>query len=191
MRSNFNFEGFGIIGCLFGLAGLGFSIWQSMNMRDTTKKLDLTIDDVSRRTNVEVSDSIVEKAIERAVNRQVNRAADEAIDKVRNDIHDEITKRVRKEVDTQYNRIAEETSERVSQQVAEIDEYSFRDRLQKKAEELMLKRFEHDLDGLRTEYSRKLGSQVKTFTAIEDTLTNLVLGGKKQNDDGGIRLRLG
>ena len=67
MANRFNFEGFGILGLIGGIAAVGYSIWKtnkiSNQMNDTTKKLDMSIEDVERKTTIDIEQSIIDAAI--------------------------------------------------------------------------------------------------------------------------------
>lgn len=124
MANRFNFEGFGILGLIGGLAAVGYSIWKtnkvSDQITDTTKKLDMSIDDVERKTTVEIDQSIVDAAIDKAVKAKVERAANEAVAAVKADMHQTISSKVKKEIDEQYNRISDDVTTKISSEIEGI-----------------------------------------------------------------------
>jgi len=52
MKTNFNFDAAGAIGMIIGLCGLGFAVWQVKKQDDLAKKLDLSIEELAKRTSV-------------------------------------------------------------------------------------------------------------------------------------------
>ena len=120
MANRMNYEGFGILGILAGLGGLAYAVYQSNKMSKVAQKIDMTLEDVERKTNVDVEKSIVDAAIEKAVNRKVDKAANEAVASVKADFHQTISSKVDKAVDEQYTRISEEVGEKVTREIEGI-----------------------------------------------------------------------
>lgn len=180
MANNFN-TGIGAA-VLGGIAAIGYAIYNTSKLSKTSEKLDLTLDEVSRKTNIDVEQSIVDKAIERAVDRRVAAATNDAVKRIREDIHSSIESTVKKEVEAQYKLVSDEVSEKISSQVAAIDEYAFKEKVMRKAEDKIIKKFDGSLDGLLGDFNRKLSSVSKIYENIEDTL-----GGRRKGNSGNGR----
>lgn len=124
MANRFNFEGFGILGLIGGIAAVGYSIWKtnkiSNQMSDTTKKLDMSIEDVERKTTIDIEQSIIDAAIDKAVKAKVDLAANEAVAAVKSDMHQTISSKVKKEVDEQYNRISDDVTAKITSEIEGI-----------------------------------------------------------------------
>lgn len=190
MTNRFSFGGSGIIGIGIGLLGLAYGAYQAMKIRKTCDRLDVVFDDVDRKTNIDIEETVVEKAVERAVSRKVDQAATEAIKAVRGDIHSEIEKRVRKEVDAQYKDISDEVSEKLSELVADIDVYALKEKVTKKAEEKIVKKFDGALDGLLGDFNRNLGTVSKIYNSINGALAPNGGGSRYRGDNNRIVLDL-
>ena len=94
MKKAFNIDVASIFGMIFGLGGLLFAAYQVKKQDDLAKKLDLSIEELEKKTSVEVTDSAVNKALDRAVEREVRSAVADAVRDVKNDIHAELSKTV-------------------------------------------------------------------------------------------------
>lgn len=173
-------SGTGLIGIGIGILGVIYTAYENHKLREanveTSKKLDMTIDDVGRKSNVEIEQSIVDRAVERTVEHQVRKAVDESARLVREDIRKDIDKAVRKEVEDQYKQISEEVSERVSDIVGTINESAFKEKVMKKAEEKMLRKFDGSLDTLlndaNSKLSRELGSMITAYNGVRSLINN-------------------
>lgn len=181
-----SFSGFGPIGLLIGIAGLGFSIWQTRNLKHTSEKLDMTLEEINKNTNIDIQQTVVDKAIERAVEREVRLAVIDTTRRVRDDIYDEIRNEVKKEVEAQYKKITDEVSEKISEQVSNIDEYALKDRVTKRAEEKVMHKLDGCLDGALGMFNNQLGNVNKIYQNIADTIS-----GKNNRNDNGVNLRIG
>lgn len=180
MSNNFN-TGIGAL-VLGGIAAIGYAVYNTNKLSKTSEKLDMTLDDISKKTNIDVEQSIVDKAIERAVDRRVASATNEAVKRIREDIHSSISNTVKKEVEAQYKLVSDEVSEKISSQVAAIDEYAFKEKVMRKAEDKIIKKFDGSLDGLLGDFNRRLSSVSKIYENIEDTL-----GGRHRNNSNNGR----
>lgn len=181
---NLNASTFGPIGLVIGAAGLIFSVYQTNRLRQTSNKLDMSLDDVMKKSDIDIQQSVVDKAIEKAVEREVRFAVSDTVRRVRDDIHDEIAKEVKKEIEEQYKKIADEVSEKISEQVSAIDEYALKDRVTKKAEEKVMRKLDGCLDGALGMFNNQLGNVNKIYQNIADTISG------KANNDRGLNFRI-
>lgn len=162
---------FGPVGIIIGLAGVGYSVWQTKNLDKTTRKLDMTLDEINTKNPVDIQESVVNKAIERAVDREVRLTVTETARRVREDIHAEISKEIKKAIEAEYKKIANEVSEKISEQVAAIDEYALKERVQQKAEDKVMKKLDGCLDGALGMFNNQLGNVNKIYQNIANTIT--------------------
>lgn len=177
--------GLGPVGMIIvGVVGVGWSIYQTTKLKETSNKIDMTLDEINKNAPVDIQEAVVNKAIERAVEREVRLSVVDTARRVREDIYEQIRNEVRKEVENQYNKIADEVSEKISEQVAQIDEYALKDRVTKKAEEKVMKKLDGCLDGALGMFNNQLGNVNKIYQNIADTISG------KSNNDRGVNLRL-
>lgn len=168
MKMSFDaMSSFGIIG---GIIAIGYAFYQTQKMRNTADKLDMSLEEVSSKTPVDIQQAFVDKVIERAVERNVATAANEAVKSVKNDIRNEIERVVRKEVDAAYKTLSEDVTNRISDQVANIDEYALKDKVVKEAEKKIIQKFDGCLDGVLGDFNRQLNNVNKIYESIGNTL---------------------
>lgn len=191
MRINLN--GTGIIGIGIGILGVLYTAYENHKMReanvDASKKLDMTMDEVSKKANVEVEQQIVDKAIERAVERQVQIAVTDTARRVREDIRNDIDKAVRKEVENQYKTISEEVAEAVSERVSHINEDRLREQIAKRAEDRIVNKFDGEVKTMVSKYGQQVGSLIDLTNTFKNAISGSV--GGNGNNSNPIRLTLG
>lgn len=186
-----NLSGTGIIGIGIGILGVLYTAYENHKMReanvDTSKKLDMTMDEVTKKANIEVEQQIIDKAVERSVERQVQIAVADTARKVREDIRNDIDKAVRKEVEIQYKAISEEVADAVSERVSHINEDKLREQIAKRAEEKIVSKFDGEVKTMVSKYGQQVGSLIDLTNTFKSAITGN-LGGNNGNP---IRFTLG
>lgn len=190
--SNYKFDGIGAIGVIFGLGGLIFAGWQIKKQEDLAKKVDLSLEELEKKTPVDIKEEMVNKAIRNAVDREVKIAVNDTVKTVKNDIHKEVETEVRKEVNASFQTIKDQTAAKISDQVALIDEGALKAEVTKKAEEKILKKFDGSLDNVlneaRDECKRRLNSVTKSWESIADWAETLLP--RRNNSGSGMTFRV-
>lgn len=134
MAINIKFNELGIFGIVIGVAGTIYGVIQANKTDKVARKLDKSIDDLDRRTVVNVQKDIIEKATMNAVERQVSGAVKKAIDEVSEQIRSDCDSMIRKDVDRVYSDLKDSVQERVSEEIATIDYDEMRNDIRRKAE---------------------------------------------------------
>lgn len=173
---NIRLSGASVFGGLMGLAGVCYGLYQSWKAGETSKKIDMTIQEVSEKANMDIEKAMVDKAIERAVEREVRTAITDVSRRVRDDIKSEITKEVKREVEQQYKAISEEVTKKISDEVASIDEESFRAKVQRNAERAIEKKVEDTIAEAKAAYLNKINEEAKFMKGTGDLVRNVVTG---------------
>lgn len=167
----------GVIGLIVGVATSCYTLYQNhknkQELKEITDKLNMTIDDVSRNTKVDIEQRIVDKAIERAVEREVHRATVDAVSAVKADLHETIAKNVKKEVDAQYKNLTEEVSEKISEQVAAISEDALANKVIPRVEAKLQKRGEEKIDRTVAEARSKADSALSAVLGTYNSISNV------------------
>lgn len=114
----------------------------SAKMRRVAGKLDVAIDDLSDKNEVELEKCVIEKAVQKSVERKVNdivgSASKYAIDRVA----DVMTDKVKSEVDASYTDIRKSVSRRVDQEIKDYDVDGMFRQVKKEAVANILEKFE-------------------------------------------------
>ena len=190
-----NFDKMNGFGLVLGIGGLIFAAWQAKRTDDIAKKLDMSIEDLAKKTPVDISDEIVRKAVQSATDREVKSAVNETVKGVKNDIHRTVESEVKKEVNSSLATIKAETSEEISKQVALIDEGALKDEVVRRAEDKLLKKFDTSLDGVlneaRDECRRRLNSVTKSWESIADWAETLLPRRNTTGSGNGMTFRIG
>ena len=192
--SNYNFtNGLGALGIIMGIGGLIFAGWQAKKQNELEEKIGIAMKDLENKTPVEIKEEMVNKAIRNAVDREVKIAVNDAVKAVKNDIHKEVETEVRKEVNASFQTIKAETAEKISDQVASIDEGALKAEVTRKAEDKILKKFEHALDSMldeeRSRARRRTDDVFKTWEGITDWASTLM--SRRNNNNSGMTFRIG
>lgn len=180
---------FGIGGVLFGAISFGYSVYQAVQLKKTGDKIGMTIDELSKKTAVDIESSILDKAIERAVDRQVSKAVSDTVRDIKDDMHRQIKEAVRKEVEAQYKHISDEVSDEISKQVADINDELLRDKVMKRAEDILVKRHEKDTQAMQSDYMRGLRQNIEMVKGMSDLVTSFMPS--NNNNGQGLKLTLG
>ncbi len=164
-----NSYGFGVFGILAGLGGLGFAIWQTKKADDLAKKIDSSLSDLESKTVVDVSNDVVDKAIRSAAEHAVERAVNEAKKEVIREIRTEVKNQVRKEVDANVKRIGADVTDEIAERVANIDEAALQERITKRAEDMVVKKFDGSLNSVLSDFKRQMGNVTKVWEYVADS----------------------
>lgn len=190
MANRINLDNFGILGILAGLGGLAYAAYQSNKMSKVAQKIDMTIDDVERKANVDVEKSIIDAAIEKAVNRKVDKAATEAVNAIKADMHSTISSKVRKEVDSQFTKISEEVTEKISEQVEAISEDKLVSQVLPRVEKRLTEKGEVTINRVESEMRAKLSKSMDFIGATTDVIKNAAFGRNSGSGGRSINLNL-
>lgn len=192
--SNYNFDAAGAIGVVIGLGGLAYAAWQKKKQDDLAKKLDLSIEELTKKTSIEVSNAMVEKAVQTATDREVKAAVHDAAKSVKTTANETLSVEVKKAVDEAKDTITAEVGEAISKQVALIDEGAARAEVVKRAEEKVLKKFDGSLDNVlneaRDECRRRLNSVTKSWESIADWAETLLPRRNNSSSGTGMTFRV-
>lgn len=168
MNKNFNLDGMGALGIIVGLAGILFAGWQAKKTSDITKKLGVSMDEVEKKTDVEIQQSIVDQAVEKAVDREVKLAVADTAGKVRDDIRSDIASRVKEAVNDSMNVIDSAVEAKAQELVNGIDKEQFGKRIENEGARILTKDFSGRLDGMLAEAKSKISYMTNTISGLAE-----------------------
>lgn len=165
--------------CMIGLMGLGvYGAIKVVKMGDISKKLDMSIRDLSSRTHVDVSQAIVNKAIHNAVEKEVRYSVRKTADKIGDKLYGDMTGKIGELVKSKYKEISDKASDEVASYVSRIgDEPEFRNRVAERAEEKVMNKLESSTSEALEKFNRGLSS----ITKIYEGISNAMSGSKSGN----------
>lgn len=156
---------------IFGIGCFGYAMYTTAKMSLVAKKLDTTIDNLSKDITVDLPDRIVEKAVDKAVDREAHRAVSEAANKTVKTITNDIHKEVKNAVNTAYSDLKDDVSKEMKRQVEKIDISDLRKDVIKAAKERVAEKFDDDLDEILNKYNTDLSNVSKIYKSIADKMT--------------------
>lgn len=163
---------YGKLGAIIGIAGVGYAIYVTRKMDKICNKIDKSVDDLAKKTDVDIPESLIESAVDKAVDREVGLAVELATSKAVRAVTNDINLQVRNAVEAQYSDIRKSVSEELSNKVANIDMTKLNREVTEKAEQKIIEKFDGNLDELLTKFNRELDNITKIYKSISDTISN-------------------
>jgi len=162
----------GIIGVgIVGVVASAYTRYLHIKVNELLAVIESSADGLSKDISVNVSDAIIEKAVSRAVDREVGKAIKsisyDVTSTVRNDIH----KEVKTSVDAAYSHVRSSVTDEVARQVANMDMNKLREEVKNRANELVVEKFDANLNGLLEEFNGSLSNVSKIYSSIADSMT--------------------
>ena len=158
------------MGCLFGIGGIVCSIYLYIKLRKIAAKVDMSLDELSSKTHVDVEKSMINQAIQMTIEREVSKltpyASRDAVLKISQDM----SFRVREVVEASYSDLRSSVSYELSRQVANIDKEALRKDVTAKAKEAILEKFDGNLDHILNEYKRNLENVSSIYESIAGSM---------------------
>jgi hypothetical protein len=179
--SVFSFSDFGVLG------GLGLLLYGAVKVATICKKIDVSVSDLASKTNVDIEQSMVDKAVETAVTNEVRKAVTGTAARVGEQVRADLQKSISTEVKAQYNDISDKVTKQVAEEVGKIDEPKLREKVAVKAEKIVLDKLEGSTNEALAKLNKQLGITLKTYEGIGETI-NTFLGGKRNG--GGFRISM-
>lgn len=171
MSNNSNLAGLtglGIFGIIAGTVGVAYSIAKTEDLKKTASKLDITLDKLSNASQIDISDEIIAKAVERAANRKINQFGNDAVRNARTEFNSRIDRMVRDEVSAQSKSITSAVADKIADAVSDIDEEAFKEKIAKRAEDKIIKKFDGALDGMLGNFNKRINSVTNVYKKFEE-----------------------
>lgn len=158
---------YGKIGCGLAIAGGAFSVYLWWRTRLISQAVELTVDELSHKTTVDISEAVIEAAVQRAVNRELQSVTKLVTRRLYDDIHRE----VQKSVHMSYAEIKSSVSDEVARQVKNIDMRAIEKEAVEKAKVAIAEKFDGKLDSLLDEFNENLNNVSKIYSSIAKTMS--------------------
>lgn len=185
MRSNINFDGIGAFGVIIGLGGLIFAAWQAKRTDDIAKKLGTSMDEVEKKTTIDIQQSIVDKAVEKAVDREVKLAVADTAKKVYDDYHGVLTDKVKEAVNNNLDAIDSAVEEKAKELVDGIDKTQFQKRITDEGAKILSGDFTGSLNGLLADAKGKISYMTNTVTGLAEAFMPI-----RKASNGGVNFHI-
>lgn len=164
---------------LAGLVGIGYAIGTRTKMAKIAARLDRSIDDLANCTEIDIPETLINKAVEKAAKDEARRAVEaatkEVVERVKNDIHS----KVQQEVEKEYNTIKDSVLKEITVSASKIDAYRVRRDVEEAAKKAALDKFDDNLDDILEKFNENLSNTSKIYSSIREAITKDSNSGKE------------
>lgn len=172
--SNFKNWEYIILGAL-GVFGIGYGVAMRTKMAKVSERLDKSIDDLACKTNIDISEELINQAVEKAATAEakkaVEKAASDALAELKRDIHMNVSEAVEKE----YEKIKDEVLKKATEAAAKIDVA----RVRRDVERAAVTKYEANLDDILAKFNDNLSNTSKIYSSIASAITRPTETGKE------------
>lgn len=190
MSNRFSIDGLGAFGIVTGILSLGYAAWQSYKLNKIANKMDMTLEEVDKKSKIDIEQELIDTVVERAVQRKVDKATVDTISAVKSDMHQTISSKVQKEVDNQYKTLSEEVAEQISKNVTAISESKLVDQVLPRVERKLTEKGEVMISRVENTMQSQLGKSLNFINTTTDFIKNATLSRVGNNDGRSINFRL-
>jgi Fe2+ transport system protein B len=169
----------GKFGIVLGIGAMAYSLYNDIRIDKIAKNINVSVKELSDRTNVYVSDAMVEKAVDRAVERATTKAVADARYRAEKRIENDIHKQVKEAMDGLYSDFKKSVSTEMTRQAAAINMNELKAEVVEKAKEAAMEKFDDNLDDILDKFNSELNNVSKIYSSIADNFTKT-----KKNDEG-------
>lgn len=167
-----------IIGGL-GILGIGYGIAMHTKLAKVSERLDKSIEDLADRTDIDISEELIDAAVERAVaveaKKAVEKATTEALAELKKDIHATVSVAVDKE----YEGIRDTVLKKATEEAAKVDTARVRRDVERAAHAAAMSKFDDNLDDILAKFNDNLSNTSKIYSSIASAITRPTEAGKE------------
>lgn len=175
MKLNVTNQQISLAGAALGVTSLCYSVYSQRKF-----KKDL-VNKISDGLYIEVSSAVVDEAIGIAVEREVSKAIKNVSERIYYTAHNDIHKEVKLAVDNSFTSIKTSVSADVAKEVANIDMRRLKRDVEEKAKEMIVEKFDGNLDSLLTDFNNQLSNVSKIYASFADSIS-------KKNSEATIKI---
>lgn len=168
----------GVVGLAASLFGIGYAVGQRKKLNDISEKIDRSVDELSSNINIDISETVINRAVEKAIERETAVAANRATTNVVQAIESDISGQVKKAVDDTYQDIKKAVVGETAKKVEKIDISALKKEVIEKAKEAVADKFDDSLDDVLSEFRGNLESVTKIYQSIANVFPNATSVGK-------------
>ena len=169
----------GVVGTIVGLTGIGYAVGTHTKLSRVSEKLDKAIDDLADRTEIDISDSIINQAVKEAVTNAADRAVEKATYDATKELKHDIRIRVSEAIKDEYDTLSKDILKRITEESSKIDVDRVRRTIEDAAKKAALEKFDDNLDDILERFNENLNNTSKIYNSISQTLTKSPNSGKE------------
>lgn len=159
------------VGIIAGWVGtIVYAIDAHKKLNDVAGKLDTSVEDLARKSRIDIPDKVIQDAVMDAADRKYDKAMMDAtktaIQKARNDIDSKITAVVNQEFEAQKSEVAKELRHKINS----LDISTIRKQVVEEAKDTAAEKFKSDLDDILKKHNEELESVTKIYSSIAEKM---------------------
>lgn len=155
-------------GIIAGLAGVvAFMGFRDSDEHKIARTLDSRLDELSRKSELDIDETIVNEAVKRAVDREINERVKNISWRVEQSFKDGLSKKVAAEVSKSQDDIHKKVTDEVVRQVERLDIREIKKAAAEKGSEKYAEAMKDEIEKLNTKYEERLDD---IFDKYEDQL---------------------
>ena len=116
-----SFEDAGVIGIVGGILAAGWAFIQTKRMKDTANKLSMSLEDVSKKTPIDIQKAFLDAAVEKAVNKKVDDWSKSAAASLKTQIRSDMDQKIHSDVDAVDQELRTKVDDKIDQDVDKIN----------------------------------------------------------------------
>ena len=155
-----------IIGVLTVIGGVCYVGYLHSKIDKLSSMIDVAVDDLSSKTQVNISDAVLDLAVQKAVDREVGYISN----RITRDLNLEIRTQVKHTVNASSSDIKNSVSAEIASQVKNIDISDMEREVVNKAKDAVAEKFDRKLDSLLDDFNDNLNSVRKIYSSIEKSI---------------------
>ena len=152
------------LACLgVSVASICMSIKTIAKVNGFSKKIGMSIDDLTMKTHVDISDELVRKFTEKAVDKAAANAAKTVSEELRMDVQDILSAKVSDAVSNQYDNVKDEVTKELRKKVSNISVSALKAQIIDEASKNIVEKLENQMDDIIAAQTDKLESMSKAY----------------------------
>lgn len=155
-----------IIGVLTVIGGVCYVGYLHSKIDKLSSMIDVAVDDLSSKTQVNISDAVLDLAVQKAVDREVGYISN----RITRDLNLEIRTQVKHTVNASSSDIKNSVSAEIASQVKNIDISDMEREVVNKAKDAVAEKFDRKLDSLLDDFNGNLNNVRKIYSSIEKSI---------------------
>lgn len=155
-----------IIGVLTVIGGVCYVGYLHSKIDKLSSMIDVAVDDLSSKTQVNISDAVLDLAVQKAVDREVGYISN----RITRDLNLEIRTQVKHTVNASSSDIKNSVSAEIASQVKNIDISDMEREVVNKAKDAVAEKFDRKLDSLLDDFNDNLNNVRKIYSSIEKSI---------------------
>lgn len=155
-----------IIGVLTVIGGICYVGYLHSKINKLSSMIDVAVDDLSSKTQVNISDAVLDLAVQKAVDREVGYISN----RITRDLNLEIRTQVKHTVNASSSDIKNSVSAEIANQVKNIDISDMEREVVNKAKDAVAEKFDRKLDSLLDDFNDNLNNVRKIYSSIEKSI---------------------